>query len=65
VRAYMVGGEKDYYLPRQKQMAEIFAREGLIFRHEIVEGMGHHYPMEESKWIEEAIYFMEHKKTKP
>jgi len=59
VRGYMLGGEKDYYLSRQKKMMEIFDQTRLGCRHEIVEGMGHHYPVEESRWIEEAIKFIE------
>ncbi len=65
VRGYMLGGEKDHYLSRQKKMAEIFDREGLSCRHEILEGMGHQYPPEESRWIEEALYFVGHEKSKP
>ena len=65
VRGYMLGGEEDHYLSRQKKMEEIFDREGLSCRHEILEGMGHQYPPEESRWIEEALYFVEHVKSKP
>ena len=58
VRGFMLGGEDDHYLPRQKEMAELFALSNLSYWHAIVEGMGHHYPVDESNWIEKALQYL-------
>lgn len=55
VSGYMLGGEKDYYLEKQKQMMPVFDEKEIECHHEIVQDMGHEYPQDESKWIDEAL----------
>ena len=58
VDVFIVGGEDDYYLPRQKQMTEIFSNLGIVNKHEIINGMGHEYPPNENMWIDTGIHFL-------
>lgn len=57
-RAYIIGGEKDFYLERQNQMAEIFKEANLPYKQEVIEGMGHQYPDNFSSWIDSALQFI-------
>jgi len=59
VKVYMVGGEKDYYLPKQKEMAELFTKSGRQFQHEVFKDMGHQYPEDEDAVINTALTFFE------
>ena len=58
VKGIFIGGEDDYYLPRQKQMAQIFDGLQLDYKHEVVPGMAHQYPVNESDWIEYALQYL-------
>jgi len=63
-KIFIVGGEKDYYLPKQKQLMEIFNKIQMDAKHIIVEKMGHQYPVNEGYYINQAIkYFQVNKKT--
>ena len=44
IKLYMLGGETDFYLERQKQMAELFEQAGIAYIHDIIPGMGHAFP---------------------
>lgn len=58
VRAYILGGEKDFYLERQNKMAEICNDVGLPCRQVVIEGMGHQYPDNFSAWIDSALNYI-------
>jgi len=58
LKGYIVGGEHDYYLPKQRQLTELFDKEGLLYRHIIIKNMGHHYPDNESNYLNNAIVFL-------
>lgn len=57
VKGFMIGGTKDYYLPQQKQMSDVFNQLNISFKHIVIENMEHQYPDDESKWIDEALVF--------
>jgi predicted esterase len=59
VKIFMVGGENDYYLPKQIEMAEIFTKSGRQFQHEVFKDMGHQYPEDEDSVINTALTFFE------
>jgi hypothetical protein len=40
------------------EMAKVCCETGLPHKHEIVKGMEHQYPDNESKWIDKAILFL-------
>jgi poly(3-hydroxybutyrate) depolymerase len=44
IRGVMISGEKDYGLPRLKEMVEVFAKAGVRYRLTVVPGMGHAIP---------------------
>ncbi|MEJ2635870.1 MAG: hypothetical protein P8184_11335 [Calditrichia bacterium] len=58
-RVYMLGGEADYYLPKQKQLAAIFMQTGVPFIHRIIPGMEHGFPEDYEQALREAIKFVE------
>ncbi len=58
LKGYIIGGENDYYLPRQKQMVAIFDKYDFNYEHQIIDGMGHEYPKNESDLIKKAIKFL-------
>ena len=60
VRGFMLGGEQDYYLERQKQMMHVFREKGIECHHEIIQDMGHAYPKDEQRWIDEALKKLRH-----
>jgi len=57
-KGFILGGEDDYYLPRQKEMIQYFKKIRFTHRHEVVAGMAHHYPVNESEWIELALKYL-------
>ncbi len=58
VRAYILGGEKDFYLPRQDEMAKAFDFADLEYEQVVIEEHGHDYPEDFSKWIDSALEFL-------
>ena len=52
---YMVAGENDHFLERQKQMTQSFEKLNIIYKHEIIKGMGHQYPENEEKYFKVLI----------
>lgn len=58
VRGFIVGGENDHYLPKQKQMTEIFDLANFEYKHHIVKDMEHQYPDNENYYINEALKFI-------
>lgn len=58
VRAYILGGKSDFYLPSQNEMAEAFKTSGLKYEQVVIEGLGHDYPEDFSRWIDTALDFL-------
>jgi predicted esterase len=57
-RAFIIGGEKDFYLEQQNKMAAIFKEANLPHKQIVIEGMGHQYPDNFSDWIESALEYI-------
>lgn len=55
---FIVGGENDYYLSKQKQMTDIFDKANFRYKHIIVNNMEHQYPDDEGKYINQAISYI-------
>ena len=58
ISGFLVGGDNDYYLPKQKQLAEILSLAGNRNKHLIVSNMGHQYPDNEDYYINLALNFI-------
>jgi len=58
IKAYLLGGEHDFYLKQQAKLAEIFDQIGLDYLYVIEEGMSHQYPEDEEKYISEGLQFL-------
>ncbi|MBD3217576.1 MAG: hypothetical protein GF310_04815 [candidate division Zixibacteria bacterium] len=58
VKAYILGGERDYYLIKQKEMADAFDWSGLDYKQVVLDEHGHDYPEDFSKWIDIALEFL-------
>ncbi|HPF01760.1 MAG TPA: hypothetical protein PLV06_05200 [Bacteroidales bacterium] len=58
INGVIVGGEKDFYLPQQRQMIGAFRRLQNPVKHIIISDMEHEYPPNEGKMIDEAIEFI-------
>lgn len=56
---FMLGGEQDHYLPRQKELALLFKDAGIRFTHEIVPGMGHGFPEQYRNVMTRALQFLQ------
>ncbi|MCF8233730.1 MAG: hypothetical protein K9G67_02855 [Bacteroidales bacterium] len=54
---YMVGGEYDFYLEKQKMMLPVFKEAKLHYLHVIVPGLDHRYPPDEDYYIDEALKY--------
>jgi predicted esterase len=59
-RAFVIGGEKDFYLEHQNKMALIFEEVNLPHKQIVIEGMGHQYPDKFSEWIDSALKYILH-----
>ncbi len=55
IQIFMLGGENDYYLPRQKELAQLFRQAGIQYIHQIVPGMGHEFPSSYVQVLTEAL----------
>ena len=51
----MLGGETDYYLPKQKQLVELFEETGVHYTYKIIPGMGHEFPEEYEQIVKTYI----------
>jgi predicted esterase len=58
VRAYILGGETDFYLPSQNEMAGAFKTSGLKYEQVVIDSLGHDYPEDFSRWIDTALDFL-------
>jgi len=58
LKVFMVGGEKDYYLPKQKELTQIFDECGINYSYQIIPGMGHTFPDDYEKLLREALLFL-------
>jgi predicted esterase len=58
VRAYILGGETDFYLSNQNEMAEAFKTSGLKYKQVVIEDLGHDYPEDFARWIDTALDFL-------
>ncbi|MEE4258159.1 MAG: hypothetical protein V2I62_00230 [Bacteroidales bacterium] len=59
LKAYIVSGENDYYLGKQRQMTEIFDSIGFQYKQVIIDEMGHQYPKHENFYIDQGIKYIE------
>lgn len=58
ITGFIVGGENDYYLPKQVQLVEILNKANIKNQHLIIPTMGHQYPVEEDEYIKAGIEFI-------
>jgi len=58
LQVFILSGENDHFLDRQKKMIAVFDDLNLEYKHEIVTDMGHEYPKNESLFINQFIHFM-------
>ncbi len=58
IRAYLLGGENDYYREHQEKLCGIFDQIGLDYLYVIEDSMSHKYPEDEGKFIKEGIHFI-------
>jgi len=58
VKVYMLGGEQDYYLSRQKELTRIFYQTGIKYKHEIIPKMGHGFPNNYQFVLQHALLFL-------
>jgi len=58
IKIFMLGGELDYYLQKQKELAEIFTNEQINFKHIIVTGMEHEFPSDYEMVIKDALLYI-------
>ncbi len=57
IKIYMLGGETDFYLPKQKELAIIFDEIEVQYMHKIIPGMGHDFPKNYEQVIAEALSY--------
>jgi len=58
IRAYLLGGENDYYREHQEKLCRVFDQAGLDFLYVIEDEMSHQYPENEANYISEGIHFI-------
>ncbi|MBN2415544.1 alpha/beta fold hydrolase [bacterium] len=58
VRVYMLGGETDFYLDRQKELAALFDDAGIPYIHTVVPGMGHEFPDHYQRFMSAALEYI-------
>ena len=54
----MVGGEKDYYLPKQKELTQIFDKWSISYSFKIIPGMRHSFPDDYESLMQSALDFL-------
>ena len=57
-KIFMLGGEFDYYLPRQEEMARLFKEFNILYHYKIITGMHHEFPMDYELQMNEGIAFL-------
>lgn len=58
-RVFMIGGETDYYRPKQELLQQRFERQGIVHRYRVLAGLGHRFP--EKKYetlLEQGLQFV-------
>jgi len=58
VKFFIVSGEKDFYLERQKQMTAVFDKTKIPYQFKIIPGMGHSFPEEYPAYLKNALHFI-------
>ncbi len=58
IKGVIISGETDRYRPRQEAMVEIFRQIEFPHRFDIIEGMGHEYPEDLSRRLDEALTYL-------
>ena len=58
IKGVIISGETDRYRPRQEAMVEIFRQIEFPHRFDIIEGMGHEYPKDLSRRLDEALTYL-------
>jgi predicted esterase len=58
-KIYMLGGETDFYLPRQKDLVKLFEKTGVHYIYKIIPGMGHEFPEDYENIVRESLEFIE------
>jgi hypothetical protein len=58
IRAFLLGGEYDFYLEQQQMLTTLFDKMGLAYTYVLVDGMSHQYPEDESKYIRKGLQFI-------
>jgi predicted esterase len=58
LKAVFVGGEKDYFLPRQKEMVQIFDETDFPYEFTIIPDMGHEIPKDLAERWEKALNYL-------
>lgn len=56
---YMIGGETDFYRPKQDELVTMFKKAGLDYKYNLVSGMGHEFPSEYDAVLVDALQFIE------
>lgn len=55
---FFVSGETDFYREEQQAMTAVFDTKDLRYEHHIVEGLGHDYPDNFSRWLDKGSAFL-------
>ena len=55
---FVIGGEQDYYLPKQKELVELFKQSGANYIHTIIPGMGHEFPDNYQHYMRVGLEFI-------
>jgi len=61
VKGYILSGENDYFLDRQRTMAEIFNAAGFPHEFVVIPEMGHQYPDDFSERLDSALKYFKSK----
>lgn len=61
VRIYMLGGEGDFYLDKQNELAKMFTEADIKYKQVIVAGMGHDFPSDLEARLIEGLSFISEK----
>lgn len=55
VKAFIIAGETDHFLPKQKTLTKLFDSLKIDYRYTVVKNMGHQYPDCEEKYVTDGI----------
>lgn len=65
LKVFIVAGESDHFLSKQKILTELFDSLSLDYKYTIVRDMGHQYPDNEDKYVQEGLKFILNKNQFP